>query len=268
MKQDNPGFETPAEGQGDGTRVPSPETSSGAGGNTSPATAAAQSAYGTAKAHAAQAARNAGAGNAGGNAGTGAEGGAGTPEDGAGQPQEPVVEGEDHEPLEQDLKELAAKAEKADEYLALAQRLQADFENYRKRASRDAALAQERGVAKLAKELLPAIDNLDRALQAAAAFGGETPAGGEAATAGEEQTVDSHLASGIKLVHAEVIAALQRVGIESFAEKGEPFDPQHHEAVAQHHVEGVAAGTVIEVYQQGYQLGDTVLRPARVLVSA
>lgn len=164
-----------------------------------------------------------------------------------------------------------AKAEKADEYLALAQRLQADFENYRKRAARDAALAQERGVAKLAKELLPAIDNLDRALQAAAAFGGEAAAGTEPAT-GEEsaaaQTVDSHLASGIKLVHADVIAALQRAGIASFGEKGEPFDPQHHEAVAQHHVEGIPAGSVIEVYQQGYQLGDTVLRPARVLVSA
>ena len=62
---------------------------------------------------------------------------------------------------------LVAKAEKADEYLLLAQRTQADFENYRKRVARDAALAQERGVAKLAKELLPAIDNLDRALMAA-----------------------------------------------------------------------------------------------------
>ena len=76
----------------------------------------------------------------------------------------------DHErQLEHDLEELAAKAEKADEYLALAQRTQADFENYRKRATREAAAAQERGIAKLAKELLPAVDNLDRALEAAAA---------------------------------------------------------------------------------------------------
>ncbi len=67
--------------------------------------------------------------------------------------------------VQQDLDELAAKAEKADEYLQLAQRTQADFENYRKRAARDAALAQDRGIAKLAKELLPAIDNLDRALE-------------------------------------------------------------------------------------------------------
>ena len=74
----------------------------------------------------------------------------------------------DHErKLEHDLEELAAKAEKADEYLELAQRTKADFENYRKRATRETAAAQERGVAKLAKELLPAVDNLDRALEAA-----------------------------------------------------------------------------------------------------
>src|SRR5579875_2466195 len=75
---------------------------------------------------------------------------------------------EDHEgKLEHDLEELAAKAQKADEYLELAQRTKADFENYRKRAGREAAAAQERGIAKLARELLPAVDNLDRALRAA-----------------------------------------------------------------------------------------------------
>src|SRR5205807_4384129 len=96
---------------------------------------------------------------------------------------------EDHEAkLERDLEELSAKARKADEYLELAQRTKADFENYRKRAARDAAAAQERGVVKLVRELLPAVDNLDRAL-AAAAGGGN----------GDE------LASGIKLVHDELI---------------------------------------------------------------
>ena len=96
----------------------------------------------------------------------------------AGGPEAPVgptssVEAEaepetDHErQLEHDLEELTAKAEKADEYLDLAKRTKADFENYRKRAAREAAVAQERGIAKLAKELLPAVDNLDRALQAA-----------------------------------------------------------------------------------------------------
>jgi molecular chaperone GrpE len=151
--------------------------------------------------------------------------------------------------VQQDLHELATKAEKADEYLALAQRTQADFENYRKRASRDAALAQERGIAKLAKELLPAIDNLDRALKAAS----------------EE---DSQLAEGIRLVHTDLLSALQRLGVEPFSPDGEPFDPQLHEAVAQQPIEGVESGVVAEVFQQGFRLGDSVLRPARVLVAA
>ena len=133
-----------------------------------------------------------------------------------------------------DIDALTAKAGKADEYLELAQRTKADFENFRKRAAREAALAQDRGVAKLAKELLPAVDNLDRALQAAEAAGqGEN--GGASA--------DATLASGIKLVHADVIAALARVGIEPYSPKGEPFDPQHHEAIAQQPVEGAPSGT-------------------------
>jgi molecular chaperone GrpE len=151
------------------------------------------------------------------------------------------------------LAELTAKAEKADEYLGLAQRTKADFENYRKRSIREAALAQERGIARLAKELLPAMDNLDRAL-----------------TAVETHKEDNHeqLVSGIKLVHADVISALNRAGIEAFSPEGEPFDPQWHEAVAQQPLEGAVPGTVAEVYQRGYKLGETVLRPARVLVAA
>jgi molecular chaperone GrpE len=158
-----------------------------------------------------------------------------------------------------DLDELAARAEKADEYLQLAQRTKADFENYRKRAIRDAASAQDRGVAKLALELLPAVDNLDRALEAA-----------EAATSDGAQSDEgsSPLVDGIRLVHADVIAALARVGIEPFSPRGERFDPQHHEAIAQQPVDGAESGTVVEVYQRGYRLGDTVLRPARVVVAA
>jgi molecular chaperone GrpE len=151
------------------------------------------------------------------------------------------------------LAELTAKAEKADEYLSLAQRTKADFENYRKRSIREATLAQDRGIAKLAKELLPAVDNLDRAL-----------------TAVVTHTEDNHeqLVSGIKLVHADVISAFARAGIEPFSPEGELFDPQFHEAVAQQPFEGHAPGTVVEVYQRGYKIGDTVLRPARVLVAA
>jgi molecular chaperone GrpE len=170
------------------------------------------------------------------------------------EPDQPAAEptnGEDHEQrLERDLEELSAKAEKADEYLELAKRTKADFENYRKRATREAAAAQERGIAKLARELLPAVDNLDRAVEAAEG-------------AGE----NGNLLSGIKLVHADVLAALQRAGIERYSPEGEPFDPQRHEAVAQTPVEGAEPGTIVEVYQRGYLLGDAVIRPARVVVA-
>lgn len=164
----------------------------------------------------------------------------------------------DHErKLERDLEELAAKAEKADAYLELAQRTKADFENYRKRATREAAAAQERGIAKLAKELLPAVDNLDRALEAAKTTDGAPQDNGTAT-----------LVSGIKLVHDDVIAALARAGIEGFSPEGEQFDPQMHEAIAQTPVEGAEPGTVVEVYQRGYRLGEVVIRPARVVVAA
>jgi len=187
---------------------------------------------------------------------------------------EPASEPEAEHQL--DVDELAARAHKADEYLSLAQRTQADFENYRKRAARDAALAQERGIAKLAKELLPAIDNLDRALAAALVYASGSadpdttstdPSDGDAQSAAKA-AADTQLIDGLRLVHAEVLAALARVGIEPFSPVGEPFDPQHHEAVAQAPSEGQSSGTVVEVYQQGFRFGEAVLRPARVLVAA
>jgi molecular chaperone GrpE len=150
--------------------------------------------------------------------------------------------------VEGDLDELVKTAAERDQYLALAQRTQADFENYRKRVARDAAGAQERGVAKLAKELLPALDNLDRAIEAAEA---EDP-----------------LLAGVRLVRLELGAALARLGIEAFAPLGEAFDPNLHEAVAQQPVEGAASGTVADVFQNGYRMGEAIIRPARVLVAA
>jgi molecular chaperone GrpE len=159
-----------------------------------------------------------------------------------------AVEDDEASELEGDLDELVAIAAQRDEYLALAQRSQADFENYRKRVAKESAAAAERGVAKLAKELLPALDNLDRALEAA-----------------DKQ---DPLLEGVRLVRAELSAALARVGVESFDPKGEQFDPVHHEAMAQQPVEGAASGTVAEVYQPGYRLNGTVIRPARVVVAA
>jgi molecular chaperone GrpE len=161
-----------------------------------------------------------------------------------------VHEGDGASELEDDLGELVAVANQRDEYLALAQRTQADFENYRKRVARDAAAAHDRGVSSLAKELLPAIDNLDRALDAAAE--------------------DDPLLQGVKLVRSELTAALARAGIESFRPEGEVFDPSVHEAVATapHPAQDGVSGTVIEVYQDGYKLHENVIRPARVLVAA
>jgi molecular chaperone GrpE len=149
---------------------------------------------------------------------------------------------------QQDLAALTAKARERDEYLALAQRTQADFENYRRRMARESAVAGERGVAKVAKELLPALDHLQLALKAA--------------EEGHPEVV-----KGFAMVRDELTAALARVGIESFSPQGEAFDPNEHEAMAQMPVEGAEPGTVAEVYQQGYRINGTVLRPARVVVA-
>jgi molecular chaperone GrpE len=152
--------------------------------------------------------------------------------------------------IEGDLDELVETAAQRDEYLALAQRTQADFENYRKRVAREAASAQERGIAALAKELLPALDNLDRAIAAASR--------------------DDPLLEGVRLVSSELSAALARSGIESYSPVGEQFDPSLHEAVATapQPAGGAPSGTVVEVYQAGYRLGESIIRPARVVVAA
>ena len=150
--------------------------------------------------------------------------------------------------------ELAARAAKAEEYLSLAQRTQADFENYRRRSAREAALAQERGAVKLALALLPAVDNLERALA-------------HAPEPDPAHPDDGGFAAGVRHVHNDVIGALRKAGIESFSPTGEPFDPTLHEAVAQQPIEGAQPGTVVEVFQRGYRIGETVVRPARVVVA-
>jgi molecular chaperone GrpE len=141
----------------------------------------------------------------------------------------------------------APPEDEAKKYLALAQRTQADFENYRKRMARENAAAKDRGVSQVAKELLPALDHLEHALKAAT---------------GHEDVV-----KGFALVHDEILNALARVGIEAFSPQGEPFDPNEHEAMAAHASEDAESGTVIEVYQRGYRLNGQVLRPARVVVA-
>lgn len=154
--------------------------------------------------------------------------------------------------LRKDVDELVAAAAQRDEYLALAQRTQADFENYRKRVAKESAAAQERGMARLAQELLPALDNLDRALDAAR----------------ELDSGEGSLLEGVRLVRSELHAALARIGIECFSPAGATFDPAEHEAMASKPVQDAKSGTVVEVFQPGYRLGKNIIRPARVLVAA
>ena len=135
-----------------------------------------------------------------------------------------------------------------DKYLDLAQRTQADFENYRKRAARDAATAGERAKAGLVRELLPVLDNLERALATA--------------------NGDSSVVEGVRLVHADLVGVLERSGVEAFDPVGEPFDPTLHEALSTRPADGdVHPGVVVDVVEKGYRLNDTILRPARVIVS-
>ena len=137
-------------------------------------------------------------------------------------------------------------------------RSEAELDNVRKRARRDVSAAESRGVAKLAKELLPALDNLERALAAAES---------------QPENRDHHLTDGIRLVQSELLGALARVGIEPDSPKGEQFDPHRHEALAQQPVEGAEAGTIVEVYSAGYRIragaaDEVLLRPARVVVAS
>jgi len=167
---------------------------------------------------------------------------------------ERVVDGEAAAPAEPE-DELAVAQRERGEYLALAQRTQADFENYRKRAARDAAAAGERAKSGLVRELLPVVDNLERALDAANA--GEREGGQPA----------EHLADGVRLVHSELVAVLARNGVEAFDPRGEKFDPELHEALSMRSEDGAEPGTVLDVVEKGYRLSGAVLRPARVVVS-
>ena len=168
----------------------------------------------------------------------------------------PEEEVEAAAPEETEAAEPAPESDDAAKYLALAQRTQADFENYRKRMARENAAALDRGVGKLAKELLPALDHFDLALKAAAGH------------AEQASSADEDVVKGFALVRDEIVNALARVGIQPFVSQGEAFDPNEHEAMASQPAEDAESGTVIEVYQQGYRINGQVLRPARVVVAA
>jgi molecular chaperone GrpE len=152
------------------------------------------------------------------------------------------------DPLEGSEDPLASAERQRDEYLDLARRSQADFENYRKRAAREAAAAGERAKSGLVRELLPIVDNLERALASA-------------------ESGEQHLAEGVRLVHSELIAVLERNGVQQFDPAGDRFDPTEHEALSMRSEEGSEPGVVLDVVEKGYRTNGAVLRPARVVVS-
>jgi molecular chaperone GrpE len=131
-------------------------------------------------------------------------------------------------------------------------RLHADFENFRRRAAKERLEAEQYGHQNLVKDLLTAVDNLDRAIDHARRSGG-----------GDLES----LLQGVELVRRELVAALGKHGVAAIEALGRPFDPALHEAMAQAPDDSVAPNTVIEELQRGYVLRDRLVRPSRVIVS-
>jgi len=146
------------------------------------------------------------------------------------------------------LEERAALLEKErDEHLDDLKRVAAEFENYRKRVARDQQSLAARAHERLVKELLPVLDDLERALQAA------------------EEHQEGKLEDGVRLVQRELSEALAKEGLVEIETNGH-FDPHMHEALLSQPSDQ-DEGAILEVLQKGYRLGDRVLRPARVVIS-
>ena len=135
-----------------------------------------------------------------------------------------------------------------DEYLDSLQRLKAEFDNYRKRTARDQEAFVARAGEAVLGDLLPVLDDLERALDAA------------------EHHEEAKLEEGVRLVHRSLLDALQRQGLELIETDG-AFDPHVHEALLTQPAGEAEPGSVLQVLQKGYRLGDRILRPARVVVA-
>jgi molecular chaperone GrpE len=144
--------------------------------------------------------------------------------------------------------ELEAVRKERDEYLDALQRLKAEFDNYRKRVAREETVLAARASERLVRELVPVLDDLERALEFAAAH------------------EEARLEEGVSLVHRALADALAKEGLSEISTEGK-FDPHTQEALLSQPSEA-EEGTVIQVLQKGYTLGDRVLRPARVVISA
>ena len=148
-----------------------------------------------------------------------------------------------------DVPALQAAAAKADEYLALAQRTQADFDNFRRRNESVRADAMVEGQRSVVKAMLPVLDNLERALAVPAAEG-------------------DALRTGLEMTHKQMLAALEKLGVTAVNRLGEKFDPNVEEAIMQAPADAGEPGTVSMVLQKGYQMGAYLLRAAMVQVVA
>ena len=171
------------------------------------------------------------------------------PEEASGEAAETAEEasGQDGDALQKELEEANAKTA---EYLAMAQRVQADFENYRKRNESVRADAFADGRREVAAAMLPVLDNLERAVDAAA------------------DSADEALKSGMELVLKQMTDIYQKLDVSPIDRKGERFDPNLENAVLQGTAEEGEPGTVCQVLQKGYRMGDRVLRHAMVKVVA
>jgi len=148
-----------------------------------------------------------------------------------------------------DVAALQAAAAKADEYLALAQRTQADFDNFRRRNESVRADAFADGQRQVVKAMLAVMDNLERALMAPAAEG-------------------DALRTGLEMTHKQMLAVLEKLGVTAIDRMGEKFDPNVEEAIMQGSADEGEPGTVCMVLQKGYKMGDYLIRAAMVKVVA
>lgn len=147
--------------------------------------------------------------------------------------------------------ELESAREEAARHLESAQRLQAEFDNYRKRVSREQEDALRRSGQRIISELLPALDNLERALVHA-----------------EESGEPTEFVTGVRMVLQQILDVFAKEGVERIDPMGKTFDPNEHQAVGQAQRDDVPEGTCVDMYQCGYRMHGRVLRPASVVVSA
>jgi len=155
-------------------------------------------------------------------------------------------------PANTELQELVSRLEQAEEKAAENldgwQRTQADFQNYRKRTERDNELMYVSMKGDIVRKILPILDDLERALQ-------------------NRPSDSGPWISGIELIHKKLLSILEAEGVKRIEAEGQPFDPNFHEALSHEPAEGIESGHVIAVSQNGYVLGERVIRPALVRVA-